>query len=78
MRTNRYVPLIIGLLCISAAAWIFFAFSGWWRFVAAVALLAIGWPSLKTAIFASDREVRELTGSAPMSEDTRTKFRDRV
>jgi len=37
-----------------------------------------GWLSLKTAFFASDKEIKELTGIGPMSEETRKKLEDRI
>ena len=78
MKSNRHVPLIIGLFSIGIALWLIIYFSGWWKFIPAVLLLAFGWPSIKTAISASDKEIRELTGEDPVSEETQKKFRDRV
>lgn len=37
-----------------------------------------GWASLKTTFSASDKEIEELTGTGPMSEETRKKFEDRI
>jgi hypothetical protein len=78
MSTNRHVPIIYGVISIAAALFVILYFTGWWKFIAAAFLLMFGWPSLKTGLFASDKEVRELTGSAPMSEDTARKFEDRI
>ena len=75
---RRAVPLIMGIVSIGLAAWIIFSFDGWWTFVVAVLLLAFGWPSLKTAFSASDKEIDELTGKRPMSEETKRKLKDRV
>jgi hypothetical protein len=76
--TNRHVPLIIGGICIAAAFWLVLAFTGWWRYVLGTVLLMIGWPSLKTGLFASSQEIDELTGTKPLSDDTAQKFKDRV
>lgn len=78
MKSNRLVPLIMGILSIGIALWLIINFSDWWKFIPAVLLLAFGWPSLKTAIFATDREIKELTGEDPMSEETEKKFKDRI
>ncbi|WP_257285861.1 hypothetical protein [Endozoicomonas sp. SESOKO1] len=78
MKTNRYVPFIMGVGGILAAIWALTTLSGIWGYVVGVPLLMFGWPSLKTAIFASDREVAELTGKQPMSAETKRKFEDRL
>jgi len=41
-------------------------------------MLAFGWMSLKTAWFAADKEIRELTGEAPISKESEKRFRDRL
>ena len=41
-------------------------------------LLMFGWVILKTAIFASDLEIKELTSLEPASEETMQKFKDRI
>lgn len=78
MSNNRHVPLIMGILLIALAIWLILGFSGWWRFIPATLLLMFGWPSLKTALFASDKEIEELTNTDPMSEKTHKKFKDRI
>ena len=60
------------------AAWLVLSFAGWWRYIPATLLLAFGWMSLKTALFASNQELKELTGTGPMSEETRKKLEDRL
>lgn len=75
---NRHVPLIIGGLCVAMALWLLFALTGWWRYIPVTLLLAFGWMSLKTAFFASDQELIELTGTGPISDDTSKKFQDRL
>ncbi len=77
MASNRHVPLITGVAAIAAAVGLTFGFSGWWRYVAGTLLLAFGWVSIKTAFFASRNELEELTGTGPMSEETRRKLQDR-
>jgi hypothetical protein len=37
-----------------------------------------GWVTLKTAIFASDLEIKELTSLEPASEETMQKFKERI
>lgn len=76
MSSNRHVPAITGVAALMLAGWFLFGFSGWWRFIPVTFLLAFGWVSIKTAIFASRKELGELTGSAPMSEETRRKLED--
>ncbi len=79
MKSNRHVPLIIGLLCICLALWLVLSFSGWWvTSMLAVLPLWFGWASLKTAFRATDREIDELTGVRPMSDDTERRFKDRL
>ncbi len=78
MSTNRHVPFITGIVAIGLAVWFVLGFSGWWRYIPGTLLLAFGWVSLKTALFASKKELEELTGTGPMSEETRRKFEDRL
>lgn len=78
MSGNRHVQLIMGFVSVGIAIWFVLGFSGWWRYIPATLLLMFGWPSLKTAIFASDKEIEELTGTGPISEETRKKFEDRI
>lgn len=69
MQPNRHVPLIFGVVL--TAAGIVVAVSGefsFWRGLVAAALLAFGIPSLRTAFAATDREIAELTGEAPLSD----------
>lgn len=70
-KPKRYVPLLIGLGALLASGWLIIGFEGWSRYLLGVPLLAFGWVSLKTAFFASDREIRKLTngrGSHPPPE----------
>lgn len=77
MSSNRHVPFITGVVALALAAWLVLGFSGWWRYIPGTLLLAFGWVSLKTA-FASNQELKELTGTDPISEETRKKFEDRL
>ena len=78
MKTNRHVPLIMGVAALGFAIWLIVGFSGWWKYIPGVFLLMFGWASLKTALFASNQEISELTRSEPMSEETKKKFEDRI
>ena len=72
------MPLITGIVALGLAAWLVLGFAGWWRCIPGTFLLAFGWVSLKTALFASNQELKELTGTGPMSEETRKKFENRL
>lgn len=76
--SNRHTPLIIGGTCLGAAIWLFVGVSGWWRYIPGTLLLGFGWVSLKTGLFASAREIDELTGSRLMSEETAQKFKGKI
>ena len=78
MSSNRHVPIITGFVALALAAWFVLGFSGWWRYMPGTLLIAFGWVSLKTALFASNQELKEITSTGPMSEDTRKKFEDRL
>ena len=78
MSSNRHVPLITGIVAFGLAAWLVLGFSGWWRYIPGTLLFAFAWMSLKTALFASNQELKELTGTGSMSEETRKKFEDRL
>ena len=41
-------------------------------------LIMFGWVSLKTGLFASEKEIIELTEPGPVSEDTQKHFQDRL
>jgi hypothetical protein len=75
---NRHVPLIIGVLCVAIAIWLLVGLTGWWRYIPGTLLLAFGWMSFKTAFFASDQELKEMTGTGPISDETRKNFQDRL
>jgi len=78
MSNNRHVPLITGVVALGFAVWLLLGFSGWWRYIPGTLLLAFGWVSLKTALFASNQELKELTGTGLMSEETKKKLQDRL
>jgi hypothetical protein len=68
----------MGIVALGLAIWLVVGFSGWWRYIPGVFLFMFGWTSLKTSLFASDKEIKELTETGPMSEETRKKFEDRI
>lgn len=70
--------MITGVVAIGVALWLTFAFSGWWKYIVGGILLWFGWASLKTSWSATDREIEELTGAAPMSKKTEERFKDRL
>lgn len=78
MRTNRHVPLIMGVASLAFATWLIVGFAGWWKYIPGGFFLLFGWASLKTALFSSNQEISELTGSEPMSEETKKKFKNRI
>jgi hypothetical protein len=77
-RSNRYVPIIWGVVCLIGAFYIFIKFSGWWTYILGGILLMLGWVSLKTGFFASQKEIKELTEPGPVSAETKKKFQDRL
>ena len=77
-KSNRYVPVMFGAVCGVLAVFVFYEFSGMWSYIVAGFLLVLALASMKTGLFASDREIRELTESGPVSEDTKKKFQDRL
>lgn len=75
---SRRVPIIIGALSIAATAFIAIFFSGWWTYFVGTFLLVLGWRSLKTGLFATNKEIEELATSIPFSKETKKKFDDRL
>ena len=75
---NRRVPFICGILAISIAAWLTLSFVGWWKYLIGTFLLAFGWVSLKTAIWATDTEIMELTTPGPVSKKTEKRLSRRL
>lgn len=61
MKNNRHVPLIMGLLAIAIAIYLAIWIGGALGVLGAALLLAFGVSSIKTALFASDKEIQELT-----------------
>jgi len=74
---SRRVPIIIGVLSIAAAMLIAVFFSGWWTYFVGTFLLILGWRSLKTGFFATNKEIEEIATSIPFSKETKKKFDDR-
>ncbi len=77
-KSRGYVPLIFGAICLIVGLFILYEFSGLWTYIATGFLLMLAWGSIKTGLFASDKEMRELTEPGPVSEDTKKKFQDRL
>ncbi len=77
-RSNRYVPIIWGIVYLIAAFFIFTKFSGWWTYIVGGILLMLAWVSLKTGLFASQKEIKELTEPGPVSEETKKRLQDRL
>ncbi|GMT47134.1 MAG: hypothetical protein IEMM0007_0700 [bacterium] len=77
-QTGRHVPIIWGLIYLAAAIFIFAKFTGWWTYIVGGLLFMLAWVSLKTGIFASNKEIKELTDDGPVSEETKKKFQDRI
>jgi hypothetical protein len=77
-RSNRHVPLIMGVGALALAAYLVIDVRGLWAWIGTPLLLVFAIPSIKTALFASDQEIRELTGAAPVNEETKRKFEDRL
>ena len=75
MKSNRHVPWIMSVGALALAFWLF-SFWSWWQFLVGMLFFLFGWHSIKTALFASDKELHELTGEA-MSEETKRKIMDR-
>jgi hypothetical protein len=77
----RHVPFTLGIIAIGLAVYLAVWVGGVLGITGATLLFAFGIPSLKTALFASDREIGELTNpdlSQKPSADTVNKFKDRV
>ena len=77
-RSNRHVPVIWGLICLVVAIFIYIKFTGWWTYIVGGILLMLAWVSLKTGLFASKKEIKELTEPGPVSEETKKRFQDRL
>ena len=77
-RSNRHVPIIWGIVYLIGAFFIIVKFSGWWTYIVGGFLLMLGWASLKTGLFASQKEIKELTDAGTVSEETKKKFQDRL
>lgn len=76
--SKRHVPIIWGIVCLIVAFFIFVKFSGWWTYLVGGIFLMLAWVSLKTGLFASQKEIKELTEPGPVSEETKKRFQDRL
>ncbi len=68
--SNRYVPLISGVVAMGLAAWVAFSFDGWWTYLVGPLLFLFGWRFLRIGLTATDKQIHELTTPGPMSRDT--------
>lgn len=75
---NRHVPVIWGLIYLAIALFIIFKFSGWLSYLIGGFLFMLSLVSLKTGLFASDKEISELTNDGPVSKETKRKFQERI
>ena len=78
MSSPRHVPLISGLVSLAIAFFVLFYFDGFWKYLVFGFLCVYGVVSVKTALYATDQEINELTGEAPMTTKTAQRFRDRI
>jgi hypothetical protein len=74
MKSNRHVPLIMGLVSLGIASALFFSGLTWWKNILGAFLLVFSVTSFKTAFFASDEEMVSLTTNSFPSPD----FRERT
>jgi hypothetical protein len=63
--------MIFGIVSLSLTVYFLFGVSGWWRYIPGTAFLAFGVFSVRLAVFGTAQEVRELTGDAAISEQTK-------
>jgi hypothetical protein len=77
-QPKRHVPIIWGIIYLTVALFIFIKFSGWWTYIVEGILLMLAWVSLKTGLFASQKEIKELTEPGPISEETKKKLQNRL
>ena len=76
--SNRHVPIILGVIALVIAFYLVGAFSGWWRYLIGTLFFCFGYVSLKTALFASNQELKELTGKEPLSANNAAKLKSRI
>ena len=76
--SKRYVPLIWGTICILMAVFTVIKFNDWWTYIVGPIFLMFGWVSIKTGLFASKKEINELTEPGPVSEKTNRKLQDKL
>jgi len=75
---GRHIPLISGVLSFTAAvALVLIVRPPWLVAILATPFLIFGVMSFRTALSASQREISELTGMAPVTEETLKKLEDR-
>jgi hypothetical protein len=76
--SKRHVPFITGAVCLAIAAFLLFRVHSKWTYFVGPLLILYGIGSLRTAVSATDEEIRQLTTSEPMSDQTERKLRDRL
>jgi hypothetical protein len=69
--SNRYVPIISGLVSFAAAISLAVFVREWWTYLIGPFLLYFGWVSLKIGFTASDKEIEELTTVSPTGVSTK-------
>ena len=75
--STRHVPFITGVACLAIAAFLLFSIHRTWTYFVGLLLILFGIGSIRTAISATDDEIRQLTTSDPMSDETERKLRER-
>ncbi len=78
MASNRWVPWTWAVISGAIGVWLIIAFVGWWKYIPSGILFAFAWASIKTATGASEKEIAELTGDRPVSDETKRGFQDRL
>lgn len=75
---KRFVPLTLGLAALVGVVWAMLDLGGVAGVLVGGMLLAFAVSSLKTAFSASSKEIEELTGRKPTSEETKERLRRRL
>lgn len=69
-KSNRHVPFVIAIVEITIGMFIIFYFAIWWAYLIGGWLIFLGLKALRTGLFASSKEIRELTDDEPKNEKT--------
>lgn len=73
-HSNRHVPIIMGIIGLTFAFCIIIKFNGWWPYTVGGILAMFGCGLIKTGIFASEKEIIELTEPGPKWNGTKERF----